>query len=85
MQVVSIRVNKLLIGSLLLVILGTCFFGYAQKNSRSKLDRERKEIKKKIREANKLLSATQTQKKASESQLRALNQRIYTQEKYLKN
>lgn len=57
----------------------------AQKKTRYSLEKERKEIQKKIADANKLLAVTKTEKKSSESELRALNQRIYTQESYLKN
>lgn len=57
----------------------------AQKKTRYSLEKERKEIQQKMADANKLLAETSNEKKSSESELRALNQRIFTQEAYLKN
>lgn len=57
----------------------------AQKKTRYSLEKERKEIQKKMADATKLLAETKNEKKSSESELRALNQRIFTQESYLKN
>ncbi len=57
----------------------------AQKKTRYSLEKERKEIQKKMADAAKLLAETKNEKKSSESELRALNQRIFTQESYLKN
>ena len=74
-------VNRLIGLFLLLLTLATPTF--AQKKTRYSLEKERKEIKEKIKEANQLLASTQYEKKNSEGQLRALNQRIYTQERYL--
>lgn len=74
-------VNRFIGLFLLLLTLATSTF--AQKKTRYSLEKERKEIKNKIKEANQLLAATQNEKKNSEGQLRALNQRIYTQERYL--
>lgn len=66
-----------------ILLLSLAFPTLAQKKTRYSLEKERKEIKKKIQDANRLLAATQTEKKTSESQLRALNQRIYTQKRFL--
>ena len=75
--------NKLV--GLLLLLLFLVSPAFSQKKSRYSLEKDRKEIEKKIKEANSLLASTQTEKKSSESELRAVNQRIYTQERYLKS
>lgn len=81
MRAANMSVNRFIGFFLLLLTLATPSF--AQKKTRYSLEKERKQIKAKIKEANQLLAATQNEKKDSEGQLRALNQRIHTQERYL--
>lgn len=84
MSQVGIQKNNIFLGCLLL--FGFFSFVFAQQyKSRSEYEKEKKELFKKIQDADAILKDTRNEIKSSEGELRALNQQIYTRQRYISN
>lgn len=78
------RKNRLFTG---LLFLSICIIPllFAQNKSRKQYEKEKKALLKKILDADVILKDTRNEIKASEGELRALNQQIYTRQRYINN
>ncbi len=77
------KINKYHIAFLLFLFLP--LFLVAQKKSRAQLEKEKNETIRRIETANKILSETSTQKKATIGQLSALKNKISAREKLIES
>lgn len=75
---------KFIFFSLCLILTLVCFDGLAQKN-KSQLEKEKKENLKKIDEAQKILTETELERKATIGQLKAINRQIQVREALIKS
>ncbi|MCP4520506.1 MAG: peptidoglycan DD-metalloendopeptidase family protein [Cytophagales bacterium] len=78
------RKSNFFIISLLVVFISLTLVAEGKK-SRKQYEKEKKELLRKIQDADVILKDTRNEIKASEGELRALNQQIYTRRRYIKS